>query len=203
MQMRTCLHDKIGWIFDLDGTLTVPVHDFSVIRQELAIPEGEDILGHLGQLPEELAAPKQRRLDEIERELAGCAVAAPGVLALLDYLGQCQSRLGILTRNSREVALVTLEAIGAHGYFHADDVLGRAEAPPKPNPSGVVQLCTQWQLAAGQVVMVGDYLFDLLAGRSAGAATVHVARPDGQRWPAASDVSVETLDELLLLLKQT
>lgn len=201
MQMRTLLHGKIGWIFDLDGTLTLPVHDFGFIRQELAIPDGEDILGHLELLPEELAAPKQRRLDEIERELAGCAVPAPGVLALLDYLGQCQSRLGILTRNSREVALVTLEAIGAHGYFGADDVLGRAEAPPKPDPSGIVQLCAQWQLATDQVVMVGDYLFDLLAGRSAGAATVHVGRPDGQRWPAASDISVETLEELLLLLK--
>jgi len=43
--------------------------------------------------------------------------------------------------------------------------------------------------------MVGDYLFELQAGKSAGA--IHVARPDGQRWPEYSDILVETLAELL------
>jgi phosphoglycolate phosphatase-like HAD superfamily hydrolase len=45
--------------------------------------------------------------------------------------------------------------------------------------------------------MVGDYIFDLQAGRSAGALTIHVGRPDGQRWPEASDIMVETLADLL------
>ena len=29
------------WIFDLDGTLTIAVHDFNAIRKELGIPEGK------------------------------------------------------------------------------------------------------------------------------------------------------------------
>lgn len=59
---------------------------------------------------------------------------------------------------------------------------------------------TQWQNPAEQCVMVGDYLFDLLADRSAGAVTVHVSRPDGRRWPDQSDRMVSGLDELLLQL---
>ncbi|HIN00314.1 MAG TPA: HAD family hydrolase, partial [Deltaproteobacteria bacterium] len=31
------------WIFDLDGTLTVAVHDFNAIRNELGIPAGQPI----------------------------------------------------------------------------------------------------------------------------------------------------------------
>jgi len=36
------------WIFDLDGTLTVPVHDFPAIRSALGMAEGDsDILRFL------------------------------------------------------------------------------------------------------------------------------------------------------------
>ena len=59
-----------GWVFDLDGTLTLPVHDFGMIRRELAIPDGADILGHLDTLDSEEAARRHRLLDEIERDLA-------------------------------------------------------------------------------------------------------------------------------------
>ena len=40
------------WVFDLDGTLTLPVHDFAVIRQALGVPQGIDILGYLASLPD-------------------------------------------------------------------------------------------------------------------------------------------------------
>ena len=39
------------WVFDLDGTLTLPVHDFSIIRQVLGVPQGNDILGYLAPFP--------------------------------------------------------------------------------------------------------------------------------------------------------
>ena len=35
------------WVFDLDGTLTVGIHDFPRIRALLGVPEGGDIIGHL------------------------------------------------------------------------------------------------------------------------------------------------------------
>ena len=40
------------WIFDLDGTLTVAVHDFNAIRNELGIPAGQPILKTIESLPE-------------------------------------------------------------------------------------------------------------------------------------------------------
>jgi len=32
------------WVFDMDGTLTIAVHDFAAIRRALEIPEEDDIL---------------------------------------------------------------------------------------------------------------------------------------------------------------
>jgi hypothetical protein len=54
--MTDLLKSRNSWVFDLDGTLTLPMHDFAFIRHELAIPDGSDILEHLGTLlPEEAA----------------------------------------------------------------------------------------------------------------------------------------------------
>jgi len=188
------------WIFDLDGTLTLPVHDFNFIRRELAIPDGADILGHLDALPPDESGRRRRRLDEIEHELACRAEAAPGALELLALLQSVGVRLGILTRNSCEIALLTLQAIGADSFFIADHVLGRDEVPPKPDPAGILYLLDRWESDPDRSVMVGDYLFDLLAGRAAGSLTVHVGRPDGQRWPVASDIMVTDLVELAGML---
>lgn len=40
-----------NWVFDMDGTLTVAVHDFAAIRVALDIPAEHDILTHLAALP--------------------------------------------------------------------------------------------------------------------------------------------------------
>ena len=47
-----------NWVFDMDGTLTVAVHDFAAIRVALDIPAEHDILTHLAALPADLAAAK-------------------------------------------------------------------------------------------------------------------------------------------------
>ena len=192
-RLTSCGH----WVFDLDGTLTVAVHDFAAIRRELEIPAGSDILEHLASLSDHLAQPLHDRLQEIELELAGLTRAAAGALALLLHLQEKGARLGILTRNTRENALRTLELVGLGRFFDPDHVLGRDEALPKPDPDGIQRLARIWGTAPGTTVMVGDYLYDLQAGRSAGALTVHVDATRSFRWPELADVSVGTLEELI------
>ena len=194
------LANRSCWVFDLDGTLTQPVHDFAYIRSELSIPDGADILEHLATLPPDDAALRHSRLPDIEHVLASNAEPAPGTLDLLALLNNLGVRMGILTRNSREIALLTLEAIRARRYFDDSHVLGRNEVPPKPNPAGILHLLEQWGADADSVVMIGDYLFDLQAGRAAGAVTIHVGRPGCQRWPDFSDITVDSLSELTEML---
>jgi HAD superfamily hydrolase (TIGR01549 family) len=195
-QLAPTIAGRSHWVFDLDGTLTVPVHDFACIRRELDVPEGADILGHLMSLPAHRALPLHNRLNEIERELAGLTLAAEGALQLLQHLQECRAELGILTRNTRENALRTLELIGLDSYFNPAHILGRDDALPKPDPDGKYRLAEIWGIKAESAVMVGDYQYDLQAGRSAGALTVHVDVTRGFRWPELADLSVGTLGEL-------
>jgi len=99
------------WVFDMDGTLTVAVHDFAAIRVALDIPPEDDILTHLAALPADVAAAKHAWLLEHERELALGSVAAQGSVELVRELAGRGCRLGILTRNARELAHVTLERL--------------------------------------------------------------------------------------------
>ncbi|MBB4815450.1 MULTISPECIES: HAD family hydrolase [Pseudomonas] len=180
------LTDVKHWVFDMDGTLTVAVHDFAAIRVALEIPPEDDILTHLAALPAEVAATKHAWLLEHERELALGSVAADGAVELVRELAARGYRLGILTRNARELAHVTLQAIGLADCFAADDVLGREDAPPKPEPGGLLKLAAAWQVAPEEMVMVGDYRFDLDCGRAAGTRTVLVNLPENP-WPELTD----------------
>ncbi|WP_095109403.1 HAD family hydrolase [Pseudomonas sp. Irchel 3E20] len=174
------------WVFDMDGTLTIAVHDFPAIRVALGIPAQDDILTHLAALPAAEAAAKHAWLLEHERELALGSRAAPGAVALVRELAGRGCRLGILTRNARELAHLTLQAIGLADCFDPADVLGREDARPKPDPEGLLKLSQAWDVAPAAMVMVGDYRFDLDCGRAAGTRTVLVNLPDNP-WPEQTD----------------
>ena len=184
------------WVFDMDGTLTVAVHDFEAIKRALDIPLSDDILHHLAALPAAEAASKHAWLLAHERELAEAAQPAPGAVALVRELQARDYRLGILTRNAHALALLTLQAIGLDDCFASADVIGRDEAPPKPDPGGLLHLAGQWQVPTQALVMVGDYLFDLECARAAGAHGVLVNLPENP-WPALSSGYAEDCAELL------
>ncbi|MCD5994783.1 HAD family hydrolase [Pseudomonas sp. CDFA 602] len=180
------LHDIRHWVFDMDGTLTVPVHDFPAIKRELGIPQDDDILGHLAALPADESIAKHAWLLEHERELALASMPADGAVELVRELAGRGYRLGILTRNARELAHITLEAIGLADCFAVDDVLGRDEATPKPHPAGLLKLASAWDVDPKKMVMIGDYRHDLDCGRAAGAKTILVNLPDNP-WPELTD----------------
>lgn len=188
-----------GWIFDLDGTLTVAQHDFPAIRRELGIPADQDILTYLGRLPIGERERLNAQLDAIELRLAADVAAAPGAAELVRSLSEQGVQLGILTRNLRSVALASLEHIGVIDCFAPEHVIGRDEAAPKPAPDGIHFLLNDWQLAAEEAVMVGDFHFDLSAGRNAGCQTCLIL-PENH-WPELADVHVTDCRELLTQLR--
>jgi HAD superfamily hydrolase (TIGR01509 family) len=184
----------------MDGTLTVAVHDFDAIRAELGLQPKKPILEQLALLPESRAKQLFARLDALELELALEARAAEGAVHLLESLAGRGAALGIVTRNTHANALETLRVAGLARFFASDCVIGREAALPKPDPQGIHRLLARWNAAPESAVMVGDYRFDLLAGRAAGTATVYVD-PEGT-FPFAehADVSVDSLAALARLL---
>ncbi len=184
----------------MDGTLTVAVHDFDAIRAELGMPIGKPILEELAKLPEREARGLFERLEAIELELARGARAAAGAVALLEALEVRTARLGILTRNSHANALETLRASGLERFFPAACIVGRETAAPKPDPGGIHHLLDAWSAAPEQAVMVGDYRYDLLAGRAAGTATVYVDVEGAFPFVEHADLAVRSLEELAVLI---
>ena len=174
------------WVFDMDGTLTIAVHDFAAIRRALDIAPHEDILAHLAALPEEQQQAKRAWLFEHEQALARGSVAAPGAVGLLRALHARGDRLGILTRNDHAIAKLTLDVVGLGDLFGDADIIGRDETVPKPAPDGVAYFIHRWRAAPDTVVMVGDHPFDLQAGRAAGARAVLVNMPR-EAWPGLAD----------------
>lgn len=185
------------WVFDLDGTITQPIFDFPKIKRRLGLPPDQGILEVLRDLPDAQAEPIHRELDEIEGEMVEQASIAEGVRALIETLARQGVRLGILTRNKRHHALRTLEVVEMNDFFPSEFVLGRDEAAHKPSPDGVERLLQAWGADPGDAVMVGDFLFDLQAGRSAGVATVYVDESGSFPHRAAATVCVQRLDALL------
>ncbi len=191
--LRRCRH----WIFDLDGTLTHPVHDFAAIRRELGVPDHAPILEHLATLPADEAAPRLAWLDAIETAACARAMPRPGAATLLAALHRRGCRLGIVSRNRLASIRRTLEAAGLNGYFADPDLVGRDEAPPKPDPAGLTLLLTAWRAAPCDAVMVGDFVHDLDAGRAAGVATVYLDWQRSARWTAHADLTLHGLEGLM------
>ena len=192
------MHRLRGWVFDLDGTLTLAQHDFPAIRRELGVPADADILTYMATLPADDYTAMKAQLDAIELRLAADVQPAPGAVELVRQLRDQGRRLGILTRNLQVVARSTLSCLGILDCFAPEDVLGREEAEPKPSPDGIHQLLDRWQLAPDEAVMVGDFRFDLEAGRAAGSRTCLIL-PDNP-WPDLVDWHLPSCSALLARL---
>ena len=188
------------WIFDMDGTLTVSIHDFDGIKRILGLPTDRPILEALNDLPTVQAAQLHQQLDALELEIAHRATAQVGARELLTKLRSRGDRIGILTRNSKPNAQATLAACGLAEFFPAAVILSRHCCPPKPSPDGIWQLLSGWSASPDRSVMVGDYIFDLEAGRRAGSATVYLDPTGEFPWQERADLPITTLAEITAML---
>lgn len=187
---------RTHWVFDMDGTLTIAAHDFAAIRTALGVPQTGGIIEAIDTLPPAEAIAKHQQLAELELDYARRSQPQPGAAELLNELRARDASLGILTRNNCENAFVTLEACGLLDFFATDCILGRESAEPKPSPAGIELLLNKWEACAEQAVMLGDFRYDLEAGRSAGTATVYVDVGDEDLWSHLADLRVQHLSEL-------
>ena len=196
MSKKHHLLNRRHWIFDLDGTLTIAVHDFDAIRKELGIPEGQPIIETLESLPLKESRKKKKKLEDIEEILALNASPAPGLKKLMETLSSQNYFLGILTLNTKENAWITLNALGLSEHFTSESVIGRWCTEPKPSPKGIIKILDHWNVCSSEALIVGDYLYDLQVGRAAKIATVHVDPSGDFAWPELTDISVCSLKEL-------
>jgi HAD superfamily hydrolase (TIGR01509 family) len=191
------LKHRRHWIFDLDGTLTVSAHDFEHMRRELRLTPQAPILEALQAMSASEAAPLWEMLNKLEFYYAGKASVMQGANELLQKLHASGRQLAILTRNTMPVVKHTLQACKIDHFFPLDHILDRDSCIPKPSPDGIERLLKFWQADADDTVMVGDYLYDLEAGKGAGVATIHVDTRGDVDWSEFTDIRVEGLGEII------
>lgn len=194
------LLSKKFWIFDLDGTLTQPLHDFPAMRSALGIPASSGILEYIQQQPEPLRSQLNAQLTEIEVDVAERTEPMPYACTLIEGLHQRGVELAILTRNRRDCVDISLRRLGLAHCFSPQQIIASECAVPKPSPAGIDRLIAQWQCQRHQCVMVGDYLYDLQAGRAAAIATVHFNPYQGAVWPDQTDLLLTSFDPLVRAL---
>ena len=186
-------------IFDLDGTITQPFFDFDAIRIEMGLAENS------GPVWEAMAKMSPRQRQKAERILhfhEGQAVTQStlnaGARRTLEALRMAGISIGVLTRNRRSNAL----AIAEKHNLKFDAVVGREEGPVKPDAFGVRQICRQFGVKPQETLMVGDYLFDLLCARAAGAVAVLLANHDrAEEFAGYADFTIESIDQTLQIIE--
>ncbi|MGD9383606.1 MAG: HAD family hydrolase [Desulfobacterales bacterium] len=161
-------------LFDFDGTLTKPgALDFPLLKKTIGCPFHLPVLEFIDSLPTSLDKEETiSLLERFETEAAENSEPNDGAESLIRYLRSERLGMGIITRNrlsSIERALQNFENITISCF----DVIISRNTPVKPKPSGDgIRLAAQkLNLDVKKVLMVGDYIFDIQAGKSAGCLT--------------------------------
>jgi HAD superfamily hydrolase (TIGR01549 family) len=199
-----------GIVFDMDGTLCLPQnYMFGQMRAALGIPKSVDILHHIESLPADQQPAAQESIRQIERDAMKTQTPQPGLTELMSYLDSRGIRKAICTRNFNTPVQHLLSKFLAGSTIHP--VVTREFKPPKPDPAGILYIAKDWGLEDGRggsdasgMIMVGDSIDDMTAGRLAGAATVLLVN-DVNRELAGhehTDLVVEKLDELIDILER-
>lgn len=81
-----------------------------------------------------------------------------------------------------EAAPIVRPEIAGRAVERACQALARGE----PDPDGLLRIARRWNVTPAELVMVGDYRFDLDCGRAAGSRTVLVNLPENP-WPELAD----------------
>lgn len=187
-------------IFDLDGTITQPYFDFDAIREEIGLDRNE---GPVLEALENMTAQDRRRAEQILHQHEEKAVAAstlnPGARETLSALRARRIGVGVLTRNLK----CNAEAVAAKHGLHFDAVVGREDGPAKPDAFGARYLCRHFGVDPSETLLVGDYLFDLLCARSAGAIPVLIAsNHQTDDFGDHADFRIKQLDEILRIIDE-
>lgn len=185
-------------IFDLDGTITEPFFDFDAIRAEIGIPrDGGSVLEAMEKMTPEQRQRAEAILHFHEDKALAASALNPGARETLEDLHRRGIRIGILTRNRKCNAL----AIARKHHLHFDRIVGREDGPVKPDAFGVRHLCRHFGVEPPEALLVGDYLYDVLCARAAGAVSVLLANhPRAPEFVQHADFVIRNLREILQII---
>lgn len=191
-------------LFDFDGTLTEPgAINFSEIKKAIHCPADKPILEHIELMDENEQKQARSILQHHEMEAAARSMPNRGAEFCLRSLKKKQIPFGILTRNSLQAverAIQNFRSVKIGDFYIT--ITRESVVRPKPSPEGVLYAARSFGVKPQQLLFIGDYLFDIQAGRDAGAVTVLLSeRETCCNIPIKPDYVITCLGLLLPLLQ--
>jgi len=184
-----------GVIFDMDGTLTTMCFDFDRIKAEANVGD-VDLLDHLGSVRGAERARLQRIILKYEKQAAARTKLNRGARTVLRGLRQRGLPTALLTRNSRR----SVDLVCQRVKLNFDIAVSREDGPYKPSPEPIRNIARRWGTKPGEVLMVGDYKWDVQCARNAGARSVVLVGAPRQRllgWAKEAEFVIRRLTEVL------
>jgi len=186
-------------IFDLDGTITEPFFDFDAIRVEMGLTKDA------GPILEAMAEMEPAQLKRAERILAYHEKRAveesklnDGVVQILQNLRKKGIKVGIITRNTKDNAYAVAKK---HG-LRFDAVISREDGPVKPDAFGVKKICEHFAIVPRESMVVGDYLFDIMCAKAAGAVAVLLNNHEkAKEFAEYADFVIDRLEQVLEIVR--
>ena len=178
--------------FDLDSTLTRPYLDFTRLRKQLNLPEG-DILQWLDGLPPQERFRAAQIIDAFEQDGVENVTWNDGAEETVAAVRNMGLPIAIVTRNSRASLLAVCQRL----KIAVDQLIAREDAQPKPHPACLRHTAAQLAVSIEQLLMVGDYRHDIDAGQAAGTMTALLTNGRTPTWPVTADLIIERLPDLL------
>jgi len=197
-------------LFDFDGTLTKPGSiDFNLIKRVIGCPAESFILEFIETLDD--CVQKKKAISALENfetnfetKAADCSEPNNGAEELLLYLRSNGLSTGIISRNSLESIKRSLHNFKKIKFSDFDVIITRdIPVKPKPDADGVILAAKKLNVDVKELVIVGDFLFDIQAGKNAGSITVFLNNGlENDFSDPDSDYTIAQLDELKDVIRQ-
>lgn len=181
-----------GLIFDMDGTLTVPLIDFKQIRHELNIPAGGDLAEIINLWPETRRNQAWKVIEKYELYAIENNCLQSGVENALKRFAQAHIPLAIITRNTAR----STKALLAKLPVKFDPVLTREFPHIKPAPEPVLHILESWRIEARECMMIGDYIHDIDSANAAGAISCYFQNSKTKCWGKLANFTIKSYQEL-------
>ncbi|KAI9223553.1 HAD-like domain-containing protein [Blastocladiella britannica] len=190
-----------GIVFDMDGTLTVPVLDFALMKSRLGLLPHHDIVAEMHAMPPAQRAEAERIVTEMELEGMLAMSMAPAFHTLMTALERTGIPKAILTRNNMDPVTHMLTHHANEYSFHPI-VTRDTVRPTKPHPDPLIHISKIWNLPPSDMLMVGDGADDIQCAQSAGALACFVHTPvnAAHRDRITPEMEIHSLEELLAAL---
>lgn len=173
--------------------------DFLAVKKAINCPDNSTILEFIGNISSERERKEALTvLAKYEDKAAEMAAPNENAEEVVSYLKKLKLKLGILTRNSMRSVKTALRSFQRISLKDFNAVITREHALKlKPHPEGVLEACRLFGVCPGELVMVGDYIYDIQAGQKAGAFTVFLESSHTTKRPdPPADFTIKNLDEL-------